>query len=300
MAPTPRFVRAGRSGVLAGGASGDASDGAVPGAAPPARVFEQICAQIREQIGSGVLQPGDKLPTERELAQSFRAGRNAVREALRSLEMAGVVRLEKGRSGGAFIRPANSARMTLAMSDLVSSGSISWHELYEARMEIMDRVVTLATARAGEADLARLEHLLDEAAHYKVLGLYDNRVERLGEFFATLAQATGNRALVMIVTAMNDTARQFIAGSGAIPPASDTLVAGLRRVLRHMRAGAAVLAAAELRARLTDLYRVVEEGLQGRHAGRVPVLRHAARSVPADAGATPVNPNPVTSTEKRT
>jgi hypothetical protein len=51
------------------------------------RVFEEICEQIRRDMAAGRLRPGDKLPAERVLAQMFKVGRNAVREALRSLEV---------------------------------------------------------------------------------------------------------------------------------------------------------------------------------------------------------------------
>ena len=60
------------------------------------RTFEEICERIREQLALGVLKPGDKLPAERELAQQLCVSRNVLREALRSLEMAGVLKLPKG------------------------------------------------------------------------------------------------------------------------------------------------------------------------------------------------------------
>src|SRR6476619_4824745 len=60
------------------------------------RAFEEICDRIRAQIAAGKLRPGDKLPPERELALQLGVGRNALREALRSLEIAGIVRLQKG------------------------------------------------------------------------------------------------------------------------------------------------------------------------------------------------------------
>ena len=66
------------------------------------RIFEEICDQIRRDMAASKLCPGDKLPAERELAQQFGVSRNAVREALRSLEVAGIVRLQKGVKGGAI------------------------------------------------------------------------------------------------------------------------------------------------------------------------------------------------------
>ena len=54
------------------------------------RIFETISEQIKELIYSGVLKPGDKLPSERKLSEQFGTGRMVVREALRILEHAGV------------------------------------------------------------------------------------------------------------------------------------------------------------------------------------------------------------------
>ena len=63
------------------------------------RTFEEICERIREQLALGVLKPGDKLPRERDLAEQLGVSRNVLREALRSLEMAGLLRLQKGVKG---------------------------------------------------------------------------------------------------------------------------------------------------------------------------------------------------------
>ena len=104
------------------------------------RAFEEICQRIRDQLGAGQLKPGDKLPAERELALQLGVGRNALREALRSLEIAGIVRLQKGVKGGAFIREGNTGQMNQVMQDMLSLGSITVEELTEARVHIQDLV----------------------------------------------------------------------------------------------------------------------------------------------------------------
>ena len=72
------------------------------------RGFEAVCDRIREQLMSGELKPGDQLPGERELAERFGIGRAAARDALRSLEVSGVVEARKG------IRAASSSGMAAA------------------------------------------------------------------------------------------------------------------------------------------------------------------------------------------
>ncbi|MGD9881203.1 MAG: FadR/GntR family transcriptional regulator, partial [Reyranella sp.] len=100
------------------------------------RAFEEICDRIRHQLSIGALQPGDKLPAERDLATQLGVSRGALREALRSLEIAGIVVLRKGATGGAFIRPGDPTSMTRVMQDLVHLGSISLGDHTEARVMI--------------------------------------------------------------------------------------------------------------------------------------------------------------------
>ncbi len=82
------------------------------------RVFEEICEQVRREMAAGSLRPGDKLPPERELAQKLGVSRAAVREALRSLEIAGVVGLHKGAHGGAFILKGDPDIVTRSIREL--------------------------------------------------------------------------------------------------------------------------------------------------------------------------------------
>ena len=126
------------------------------------RAFEEICERIREQLALGLLKPGDKLPPERDLAQQLRVSRNVLREALRSLEMAGVLRLLKGVKGGAFIQEGDTSRMNDVMRDMLSLGTISVRELSEARIHVLDLVVSLACANARQADLDALEANIEQ------------------------------------------------------------------------------------------------------------------------------------------
>ena len=93
------------------------------------RVFEEICEQIRQRLATGALKPGDKLPAERELALEFKVSRPAVREALRTLEISGIVSLQKGVKGGAFIRDGNPGLLTQSLQDLMILGRVSLRSL---------------------------------------------------------------------------------------------------------------------------------------------------------------------------
>src|SRR5260370_40909023 len=82
------------------------------------RVFEEIALQIRVQLATGRLRPGDRLPSERDLAQQLGVGRNSEREALRALEVSGIRQLHKGGAGGAFIAQPTGGAVINAMRDM--------------------------------------------------------------------------------------------------------------------------------------------------------------------------------------
>src|SRR5512136_2169173 len=76
---------------------------------PVKRTFMEIANQIRSSIYAKTLKPGDKLPSERELAVQFNVGRISVREALRMLEQAGLIFIKQGSSGGAYVKEADTS-----------------------------------------------------------------------------------------------------------------------------------------------------------------------------------------------
>ena len=119
------------------------------------RSFELVCERVREKLLQGELKPGDKLPPERDLARQFGVSRSVVREALRSLEIAGVVALKKGVKGGAFIQEGAASSITQALSDLITLRAVSLRDLFEARMMILEMVIDRAFSGPGEVDLSR-------------------------------------------------------------------------------------------------------------------------------------------------
>ncbi len=174
------------------------------------RAFEEICQRIRAQLADGGLKPGDKLPEERELAARLGVGRNALREALRSLEIAGLVERRKGAKGGAFIREGDTGRMDQVMRDLVSVGSISVAELAEARVHVLELVVRMACDRALPADFDTLQDNIERTRQITASGRFLDRVECSREFYRLLGEATHNPVMAMMVHAISEILMQFV------------------------------------------------------------------------------------------
>lgn len=199
--------------------------------APKERVFERISNAIREKLATGELAPGSKLPAERELALELGVSRPAVREALRTLEISGVLRLAKGPRGGAFVCDGDAQMLTRTFGDLVLLGQLSLPNLAEARAIIMDMIIGLAVARATDEDFEKLDATIDKIEATLHIG---KRAPEARLFFRQLAEATRNDVLVLLVEAIGEIVMQAIDKHGwkVRPELVDTrrqLVAALRR-----------------------------------------------------------------------
>ncbi len=196
------------------------------------RSFEFVVAHVRGQLSSGAIKPGDKLPSERVMSEQLGVGRNAVREAMRNLENAGVVVLERGAKGGAFVRPGDAAKVTQAMHDMVQLGSISVDEMTELRICMFDAVVRLACERATDDDFAAMQVLVERLATTIDDKTPERRVSYSFEFYRLLAAATKNGAITMVVESINNAVAQLV---GPTNYPVDQLVLARTRFLTHFR-----------------------------------------------------------------
>jgi DNA-binding FadR family transcriptional regulator len=224
------------------------------------RAFEEICERIREQLALGVLKPGDKLPPERDLAQQLGVSRNVLREALRSLEMAGVLRLQKGVKGGAFIREGDTGRMNVVMRDMLSLGTISVRELSEARIHVLDLVMRLACANARQSDFEAIEANIERTEVATREGRLLDRVECSREFYKLLAASTGNKVIAMIVDSVTEIHMRFVyaklVSSGI---AMSRLPERRRKILAALRARNVSTATRLMRTHLDSVQRMLEQ-----------------------------------------
>ncbi len=226
----------------------------------PRRAFEEICERIRDQLALGVLRPGDKLPAERELAQQFGVGRSALREALRSLEIAGVIELRKGVKGGAFVREGDPGAMRQVLEDLLHLGSITLEELTEARLFIQDVIVRLACRRATKADFEALRKNIERTDEMTRAGRYLERLECSREFYDLLSAATHNQVLSVIMRSVTEILMRFlrtrIVAAGRTEP---RLVQKRQRFLDALVARDVERARDEMRSHLESVHRLLKK-----------------------------------------
>lgn len=124
------------------------------------RISENITTQLKNAILSGGFKPGEKLPSERELTGTFQASRVVVREAIRTLELAGFVSIRQGPRGGAYVQRLGYERLTEYYTDLFLAGELSVRELVQARVHLQPEIVRLAAENINTKSAAGLKEAL--------------------------------------------------------------------------------------------------------------------------------------------
>ncbi|KRC17646.1 FadR/GntR family transcriptional regulator [Acidovorax sp. Root217] len=252
------------------------------------RAFEEVAAQIREELAKGHLKVGNRLPSERALSEQFGVARNTVREALRSLENAGLVRLQKGASGGAFISEGSGEAITTGMLDLYHLGSIQPAHLTEARIWLEGIIVREACLRATPADLQELQRNIEEAEDAIAQGDFGRRAEVHLHFHRILARMTGNPIMVVVMDGVLSVLRRYIESIGEYENAF--VLPSRKRFMKFMEARDVEGSVAEMEASLKRLQRsYLSHALQAAQdaaaAAQLPSANSAAKAAPRSRAA---------------
>jgi DNA-binding FadR family transcriptional regulator len=217
---------------------------------PRIRVFETVRGAVLDSIRNGELLPGDKLPSERGLAEHHGVSRSAVREALRTLESSGVLRFEKGQSGGAFVREHSADGITQSFRDMILLGKMPFSELMRVRMSLLQLAVELAAERGEEADFARLDANI--AATQAAVDKNDSfaTIEPVMEFNSLLGKASHNPVLMLVIDMLVQIMRELLRSLGL--PTMIDLITPRRRIVQLLREGRGTEARDLLLAHLTE------------------------------------------------
>lgn len=159
-----------------------------------AKVYEQVIEQIKTMIISGSLQKGDKLPSERELVDQLKVSRTSIREALRALEIVGLIKCKQGE--GNFIRDNFDNSLFEPLSLVFMLEKSNKEDIIEVRRIIEVEAAALAAKRITEDQLKNLEYTIDEIKNIedeKILLKLDKN------FHYEIAQASNNFILLNII-----------------------------------------------------------------------------------------------------
>ncbi|WP_077619056.1 FadR/GntR family transcriptional regulator [Bacillus sinesaloumensis] len=156
---------------------------------PSSKVYIEIVKQIRSIIQDDGLSVGDKIPSERELSERLNVGRSSVREALRSLELLGLIETRRGE--GTFLKDFGDHQLIHLLGTFIIQGDKTRDDLLEAKFILEKNCIELACQRITDEMLLELQDKMkDEIAPEDVIN--------------TIVGAAGNRLLLRIWIVLNE------------------------------------------------------------------------------------------------
>jgi GntR family transcriptional regulator, transcriptional repressor for pyruvate dehydrogenase complex len=233
------------------------------------RSFEGVVTQIRDAITTGAVQPGDRLPSERELCQIFNVSRSTLREGIRALEATGIVEIRLGTSGGIFAAPLDGAHLGSTIDALLRFRGATADDLAEFRTTFEGENAFFAARRADAADRKQLLGVCD--AFDERTGAPDVPWPELVEldvaFHEAVARASKNQIRIAIMLGINHAlshASESLA-SLATDSLRRTIAKELRAIKDAIEAQDADLARTRMR-RHVKKFSELERGILGRAA----------------------------------
>jgi GntR family transcriptional repressor for pyruvate dehydrogenase complex len=225
------MTRADRNAEAPHAASAETADDAAREGARSARAYESIVLHVQQLVEEGVLKPGDKLPSERDLAERFGVGRSSVRDAIRILDVRGIVKPRQG--GGTVVQAFSSDSLVSELSSVLVRKRALVDELMDVRTIIEPALAARAALHASAEDIAQLERILERQRQRTQRG--HPTVDDDYDFHATLARASGNSVMVAVldtlVNLLSETRRRALQGLAR----SRASLAGHRAVLRAIQ-----------------------------------------------------------------
>jgi DNA-binding FadR family transcriptional regulator len=154
--------------------------------------YEQLAARLREQIASGELSEGDRLPSETKLAELCGVSRSTVRESLRTLEQAGLIARASPKVMVVRQRVDPPYR---EVAHVLHSRNVTFADLHEALLVLEPEVTRLATERCDASDIRALHEML--GAQERSLDQFQEWSRLDQEFHLAIAEMSSNPALIV-------------------------------------------------------------------------------------------------------
>jgi len=167
-------------------------------AQPNSDITAKLISSIKSLISKGVLVPGCRLPPERELARRFRVNRSSLRQALKVLQLMGVLHQRVG--AGTYLNSNASKILQEPMEFLILMDDISHEDLFEARLIVETELVARAAERATAEDLAALRSAIADMANSETV---EARINADLAFHQAIFRASGNRVCQLIFTVIH-------------------------------------------------------------------------------------------------
>jgi GntR family transcriptional repressor for pyruvate dehydrogenase complex len=199
------------------------------------KTSERVATAIVSEIVSGGFRAGDRLPNEATMLERFQVGRASLREALRILEVHGLISLRSGPGGGPVVTAVDPRDVARTFSLYLNLSGARIRELVEARLFLEPMVARMAAEAADPAGLKRLERALEYEA--SVPADDGNYIDAANNFHFAVVSMSGNKVVDLLATALKELYTTRTVAGGL---ASRTTEPTIRR--EHREIGQAILA----------------------------------------------------------
>jgi GntR family transcriptional repressor for pyruvate dehydrogenase complex len=216
------------------------------------KVYEEVAQQIERMILKK-LRPGDKLPSERELAEMLRVSRSSIRDAIRGLELMGMVEPRQG--AGTIVREISSDSLINPFANALKRRRESVSELLDFRKMLEPPLAARAATRASADEISEMEEILQRQEAKQAAG--ESSVAEDAEFHYSVALASGNGVVLKVLDILMDLLRDTRERSLQVEGRPQKSIAGHRRILAAIKRHDAEAAKAAMRRHIEDVEEIV-------------------------------------------
>ena len=220
------------------------------------RVHEEVAKQI-ERLILKKLQPGDKLPAERELAELLGVSRSSIRDAIRRLELVGLVEPRQG--SGTVVCEISTETLVSPLANVIAHRRQLVGELLDFRKMLEPPLAARAATHASAKDVAAMEEILRRQDKRVRQG--ELAVEEDTEFHYRIALASGNSVVLKVMDVVMDLLRETRSRSLQTEGRPQKSLAGHKRILAAMKRRDAAAAETAMRVHIQDVEKMVFDKL---------------------------------------
>jgi GntR family transcriptional repressor for pyruvate dehydrogenase complex len=218
------------------------------------KVYEEVAKQI-ERLILKKLKPGDKLPSERELAESLRVSRSSIRDAIRGLELMGLVEPRQGT--GTIVREVSVETVINPFADALKRRQELVSELLDFRKMLEPPLAARAATHAAPEEISEMEEILQRQEQKQRQG--EAAIAEDTEFHYNVALASGNSVVLKVLDVLMDLLRDTRQRSLQVEGRAQKSLAGHRRILAAIKRHDAEAAKSAMRRHIEDVEEIVLE-----------------------------------------
>jgi GntR family transcriptional repressor for pyruvate dehydrogenase complex len=219
------------------------------------KIYEEVAKRIERFIAEE-LRPGEKLPPERRLVEIFRVSRSSVRDAIRSLELMGLVEPRQG-VGTVVCEP--SAALVVPISNVLMQRRKSVSELLDVRRILEPALAARAARNASDEDLVEMEDIVKRQEQKARRG--EPAIEEDAEFHYSIALAGKNTVVLKVLDVLMDLLRDTRERSLQVDGRLRKSLAGHKRILAALKKHDAMAAESAMRSHIAEIEKVVMKKL---------------------------------------